>query len=67
MVQLCDGEGADRQAGFTKWLGAVGAEVDPGVAFKSVDANGDERLSIDELRAAEKTYDKGDVDLSRPG
>ncbi|MYX41173.1 EF-hand domain-containing protein [Streptomyces sp. SID89] len=64
MVDLCDtdGDGQVNPAEFRIWLKAISGDIDAEAAFSAIDADGDGRLTVDELVAAVGRYHAGETD-----
>ncbi|MDQ0791261.1 Ca2+-binding EF-hand superfamily protein [Streptomyces sp. B3I7] len=64
MVDLCDtdGDGEVSPDEFGTWLEAISGDIDAVRAFEEIDANGDGRLSVDELVTAVGHYHEGKQD-----
>ncbi|SER14052.1 Ca2+-binding protein, EF-hand superfamily [Lentzea xinjiangensis] len=66
IVGMCDtdGDGEVSPAEFGKWLKAVGVESSAAdEAFRTIDANGNGKLTVDELVFAVRDYHMGKLDV----
>ncbi|WP_030750315.1 EF-hand domain-containing protein [Streptomyces griseus] len=59
-----DGDGQVDPAEFKTWLDAIGVRgVQPAEAFAQIDADGDGRLSVEELVQAVRAFHLGEIDV----